>query len=556
VDSIVSQRVLGQRWYERFPRAVPVTTFLLAMALTLLSVWAIEQVEEQRREAQARAAASVVGAALDRRAHSYISYMRAGSMLLGLKHEPSRDDFVAVAGGMLEDAEYHGQQGIGWLTLLTPDQVPAFQKRMRAQGAATYTVHPGPDPSRALVAPLTYIADMNARNGPTLGFDVYSEPVRRATLDRTIARRQLTASGPVKLVMPVRDGEWQGFLLYMPVYAPGHPERPRGFISAPFNAGAFLTSIVALEKIEGLGVGIYDGAVSADHVIARLDAPGRHGAATVQQTLLLGGRRTIIAVNVPDGELSRTAWVALVLGTAIAALLAAVARIVSRKAQEDRASLLWLREQVSIRASLTRELNHRVKNTLANVLSLIALTKRRATGLDQFVEGLQGRIRALSATHDLLTDTEWGPTPLRKVVEAELAPYRRVEDLAVVLIGPEVDLAPNDALSLGLALHELATNASKYGALSVADGRVEVRWSMADDTTARLHWSEAGGPPVPSTRGRGFGTDLIEKIVAHELGHDVDLDFAVTGVRCTLYVPVRAPTVFHMRARAMKEGVL
>jgi hypothetical protein len=108
--------------------------------------------------------------------------------------------------------------------------------------------------------------------------------------------------------------------------------------------------------------------------------------------------------------LSRTAWVALVLGTAIAVLLAAVARIVSRKAEEDRASLSWLREQVSIRASLTRELNHRVKNTLANVLS-IALTKRRATGLDQFVEGLQGRIRALSATHDLLTDREWGPRP-------------------------------------------------------------------------------------------------------------------------------------------------
>lgn len=547
---------MGQRWYERFPRAVPIATFLLAMLLTLLSVWAIEQVEEQRRQAQARAAASVMAAALDRRAHSYISYMRAGSMLLGLKHEPTREDFLSVAGGMLDDAEYHGQQGIGWLSLMTPGQVPAFEKRMRAQGGpyyANYTVHPGAEPSRLLVAPVTYIAEMNERNGPTLGFDTYSEPVRRATMDRTIRRRQLTASGPVKLVMPVKEGEWQGFLLYMPVYAPGQPYLPRGFISAPFNAGAFLTSIIALEKIEGLGIGIYDGEVSPEHLIARTDAPGHRSRASVEQVLSLGGRRTIIAVDVPEGELSRTAWVALVLGTAIAVLLAAVARIVSRKAEEDRASLSWLREQVSIRASLTRELNHRVKNTLANVLSLIALTKRRATGLDQFVEGLQGRIRALSATHDLLTDREWGPTPLRQVVEAELAPYRQVEDLSVVLTGPDVELAPNDALSLGLALHELATNASKYGALSVAAGRVEVSWAMVDDGTARLHWSESGGPPVAPTRGRGFGTDLIEKIVAHELGHDVELDFAVTGVRCTLYVPVRAPTVFHIRANALRE---
>jgi two-component sensor histidine kinase len=77
-----------------------------------------------------------------------------------------------------------------------------------------------------------------------------------------------------------------------------------------------------------------------------------------------------------------------------------------------------------------------------------------------------------------------------------------VEDLSVVLTGPDVELAPNDALSLGLALHELATNASKYGALSVG-GRVEVRWAMVDDGTACLHWSESGGPPVAATRGRG-----------------------------------------------------
>lgn len=549
---MASQRIVGQRWYERFPRAVPIATFLLAMLLTVLSVWAIEQVEAQRRQAQARAAASVVAAALDRRAHSYISYMRAGTMLLGLKREPSREDFLAVAGGMLEDAEYHGQQGIGWISVLTPAQVPAFERRMRAKGSPGFTVHPAPDPARAMVTPVTYIAGMNARNVYSLGFDSYSESRRRATMERAMATRQLTASGPVTLMMATRAGEWQGFIFYMPVYAPGHRDRPRGFISAPFNAGAFLASIVALEKIEGLEVGIYDGIVAPEHTIARLEAHGRHGRSTVTQTLPLGGRRMVVAVTVPEGDLSRTSWVALVLGTAIAVLLAAVARIVSRKAEEDRASLIWLREQVSIRASLTRELNHRVKNTLANVLSLIALTKRRATSLDQFVEGLQGRIRALSATHDLLTDSEWGPAPLRKVVEAELAPYLRGEDLAVHLTGPDVDLAPNDALSLGLAVHELATNASKYGALSVTDGRVEVRWAMIEDATCRLNWSETGGPPVSATRGRGFGTDLIQKIVAHELGHEVDLDFNVRGVRCTLYVPVRAPTAFHLRAR--KEG--
>ncbi len=525
------------------------------MVLTLLSVWAIERVEDQRREGQARAAASVVATALDRRAHSYVSYLRAGSLMLGTRKDPTADDFESIAGGLLDDADYHGALGIGWLPVLKPAQIPAYEKRMRAAGEEGYTVHPAPDPARAMVVPVGFIADMNERNRPTLGFDTYSEPKRRAVIDQAIARRQLTASGPVSLIMQTRAGEWQGFLLYMPVYGPGQTDLPRGFISAPFNAGAFLSSIVVLEKIEDLEVRIYDGALAPNRLIAQ--AGGQSGAKmqpVATQALTLGGRRLLVAVDAPEGGLTRTAWVALLLGTTIALLLALVARIVSRRAEQDRAALLWLREQASIRASLTRELNHRVKNTLANVLSLIALTKRRATGLDEFVEGLQGRIRALSATHDLLTNSEWGPTALRDVVLAEVAPYTRGDDAAVALSGPDVDLAPNDALSLGLALHELATNASKYGALSVATGRVEVSWAMVGEGVVQVHWQESDGPPVPALRSRGFGTDLIEKIVAHELGHGVQLDFAVSGVRCTLMVPVRAPVAFSIRAKQQGEG--
>lgn len=133
------------------------------------------------------------------------------------------------------------------------------------------------------------------------------------------------------------------------------------------------------------------------------------------------------------------------------------------QALEDETSLRWFEEQASIRNSLTRELNHRVKNTLASVLSIIALTRRRATNLGEFAHGLDGRIRALSATHDLLTRSDWGTTPVRAVVEAELLPYADASDHEVDIAGPDVELAPNDALSLGLAMHELATNAAKYG---------------------------------------------------------------------------------------------
>ena len=249
--------------------------------------------------------------------------------------------------------------------------------------------------------------------------------------------------------------------------------------------------------------------------------------------------------------------VTLIFGLLVASLLMLLVRMLTQQAIEDEASLAWLEEQASIRNSLTRELNHRVKNTLANVLSIIALTRRRATNLAEFADGLDGRIRALSATHDLLTNSDWGTTPVRAVIEAELFPYAQGTDHVVDLQGPAVELAPNDALSLGLAMHELATNAAKYGALSRAGGRVSVHWKLATEHVVRIEWLERGGPPVPEQRSRGFGTDLIERIVAHELKNPVTLTFERDGVRCVMMIPVRRPSEFAMRAArggAMAQG--
>jgi two-component sensor histidine kinase len=237
----------------------------------------------------------------------------------------------------------------------------------------------------------------------------------------------------------------------------------------------------------------------------------------------------------------------LLFGLAGATLLMMLARVVAQQALEDNARLAWFEQQISIRDSLTRELNHRVKNTLANVLSIIALTKRRSASLEEFVERLEGRIRALSATHDLLTNSQWGNTPIRAVIEAELTPYSRDLGQTIDIRGPHVELAPNDALSLGLAIHELATNAAKYGALSQPGGKLSIEWARLGDSLARLSWREEGGPPVAAERKRGFGMELIERIVAHELQNPVQMHFDPTGVRCVLTVPVRKANPFAIR---------
>jgi two-component sensor histidine kinase len=283
--------------------------------------------------------------------------------------------------------------------------------------------------------------------------------------------------------------------------------------------------------------------------MARSDA-WLDGRSAVVREVNLANRTMMLEVQSTREEgLSSMSMITLLFGLAVASLLMLVARLLTQQTLEDRRAISWFEEQNSIRNSLTRELNHRVKNTLANVLSIVSLTRRRAMDLDEFAEGLDGRIRALSATHDLLTQSDWGTTPIRAVVEVELAPYARDEDHQLDLVGPHTELAPNDALSLGLAIHELATNAAKYGSLSVPGGKVTVRWSQINDTLAKIEWIESDGPPVSQPQRRGFGTDLIEKIVAHELRHPVELDFRPEGVRCSLLVPVRERSEFELRSK-------
>ena len=271
----------------------------------------------------------------------------------------------------------------------------------------------------------------------------------------------------------------------------------------------------------------------------------------MERRIDVGDHSWIVRVSDREGGmLTPLSRITLFFGAIASLMVMAIGRLITRRAAEDRRVLDWLTSQAAIRNSLTRELNHRVKNTLANVLSIAALTRRRATDIDDFTESLTARIRALSATHDLLARSDWGHAAVGDIVRAELAPYMEGGDSHVLMDGPEIKLAPNDAMSLGLAIHELATNAAKYGALGSVDGRIHVSWSLPEPEQAEIHWREEGGPPVVQPSKRGFGRDLIEKIVAQELKSQVDLKFDPDGVECTLKVPVRTVRAFNPRARA------
>ena len=191
---------------------------------------------------------------------------------------------------------------------------------------------------------------------------------------------------------------------------------------------------------------------------------------------------------------------------------------------------------------LVAELNHRVKNTLAIVQSLAHQTFRGA-GIEATARtAFDGRLAALATAHNLLTRERWEATDLETVVVETLA--AQVSDPTSVSIrGPSVRLDPKTAVSIAMALHELATNAIKYGALSVDGGHVTVRWSSgsADEPRLLLDWRESGGPKVTAPTTRGFGSRMIERALASELRGKVTLEFRADGLHCAIDAPL--PTV-------------
>jgi PAS domain S-box-containing protein len=189
---------------------------------------------------------------------------------------------------------------------------------------------------------------------------------------------------------------------------------------------------------------------------------------------------------------------------------------------------------------LINELNHRVKNTLATVQSIVAQTTRAGGSAADLRDGVEGRLVALSQAHDVLTQENWEGADLHDIVDRAISPFTGAGEARFEISGPPVRLNPRQALALSMALHELATNAAKYGALTTEPGRVDVAWRVRreEGPVLELEWAERHGPPVAAPLSRGFGSRLLERGLAHDLHGQVELLFAPAGVRCRITAPL------------------
>lgn len=198
---------------------------------------------------------------------------------------------------------------------------------------------------------------------------------------------------------------------------------------------------------------------------------------------------------------------------------------------------------------LMREMDHRVKNILATIQALVRFSSKNAESLEGFTKGLERRLGSMARTHNLLTDSRWTSASLHRLLNGELAPYCLEGRANLTITGDDVSLTPSAASSLSLLIHELATNAAKYGCYSVPEGILSISIARVDDGKSPprivLHWLERNGPVVTKPSRSGFGRVLLEKVFEHDVGGgSVILDFDPAGVRCRIEIPVER-TVAH-----------
>jgi two-component sensor histidine kinase len=231
-------------------------------------------------------------------------------------------------------------------------------------------------------------------------------------------------------------------------------------------------------------------------------------------TLWLRGRGQVLARG-PDGRALR--------------MVSIVTDVTDRKAAEDHIQFLM------------HEISHRSKNLLMVIQSIARRTARSAGSMEEFERRFERRLQGLAASHDVLVRENWQGAPLADLVRQQLVPFAEIQSSRLELAGPDVVVTAEAAQALGLAIHELATNAIKYGALSVPAGKVSVSWALQGEASApralALSWIEQDGPPVLPPERKGFGHVVIGEMVERSLGAKVAMEFARVGLRWNAVVP-------------------
>lgn len=532
--------------------------FIISMAVTVAMFSYVKFRNVQTGQRLFEQASSVVENDLVQSLEVYALFLQSGAALFQSSQEVSRSEWRDFVNTIDLQHNYPGIQGVSYNPIVRSEEaLGQLVRDIRRSDWPTYEVRP--PGVRDMYAPILFLEPMTKRNTPAFGFDIYSEANRRDAVDRAIRLNTPQMTDKVSLVQLGPDGgpptQEPGFLLLLPVFESAThvpvtddaDRMPTGLIVSVFEVGPLLTSILAQTgevNSDRLTLRLYDGQNAAPEHALYLGAALQEGEAaheakyvTTSQLQLFGREWNYQARSTQlfeDEVALRTHLIVLAVGTLIALLLTALALGQAMRTRDARFAANRLAASNAKIGVLMDEVNHRSKN----LLSVIQVIARQTCANDRvdFADAFGHRLTALAQSQDLLVRNEWRTVSLGDLIRSQLGHFQPLIDTRIMVDGPEIGVNSGNAQTIGMAIHELATNAAKYGALLNDTGTVRIDWAIVGEQFT-IAWVERGGPPVTAPSRTGFGSKVTVQIVQMSLSAEVQTLYPPEGFEWRLSCP-------------------
>jgi CHASE1-domain containing sensor protein len=524
---------------------LPLLVFLMVAGLGLSMTAVVYRAEVNAEQRRFEVAATEAVENIRQRLNQHVALlMSTRSLMRANKGLVNGNAFRRFVDGLDIKNKHAGIQGIGYAQYINTGAEFIAEFRIKDNYDIDRKVWPETDQSKR--AAIVLLEPDDARNHAALGFDMFSEERRRGAMINAIHSGELRATAPVELVQEITAQKQSGFLLYLPFGRPDTSNQTdnavEGFVYAPFRAGDLHLSAIEPDKMQTVALRSMDGDIelyrSPDYDPSNAD----YG---VIKKLEIGGRTWDIELHETPYFYQGFAHLSsLVLGalSGILAFALAVATIAQQNAIRQAHEVKRVVEDtLKEKDMLLQEMRHRIKNSIARVLAIARQTGSNSENLEEFQKSFNARLHAMANSQDLLTRSKWARADLHELLSSELQQVFGAELENCTLSGDKVELNETITQAVGLAAHEMATNALKYGGVADPGGRLDVTWEVfgkRKTRTLRLFWEESSPTALKPTDKKGFGTRLIDANITGELGGTIIRRFEDNGLHAEIVIPL------------------
>lgn len=533
-----------------FPILAFIAVALISLTMAGFAYFATQEAARIKFEATADDALNRIESRID----LHLSLLRSTQALFDARNgEISGSEFKAFFSALDVDNNFAGLRGIGYLRLAKTGDEAAVERDMLRDRGAAHTVYP--DTTQPWRTPVVLFEPLDPANESTIGYDMFTEPVRREAIEKALADDAQHASGLVQLGQDTGAAQtFTGFLVFVRLNVETAPDginasrsSSSGLLYAAFRARDLFQTALSRTPLLPVNTAVYDGTADADNLLFQSETPpvaSFGDRLLVTRKIIVAGRPWTVLFR-PTSAFSQPSSRAIpvmlgLFGLLLAGAIALVARYQERA--YDAKSLLHETTEKSLleKDLMLQEMKHRIKNSITRVLAIARQTAAQATDVKEFSTSFSARLQAMAASQDMLTRSRWQKADLGDLLRIELGQVFGKELPEGILSGPQVLLDERTTQALGLTFHELATNALKYGEAGNSVGALKVNWSFEGRGSERmlvLNWREAGQKELEAPAKTGFGTKLIDLNVTRELRGTIARDFRADGLTVEIRIP-------------------